>query len=263
LLFRLTQSRFKFQAHETIRFPTPASNYLRGAFGRTLHGTSGYRRIFAPAGARGPSGLADRPRPFVFRAAHLDGATVERDAPFHFDLNIFDLRPDALAEIEAAFGKLERAELSSVSSQPVAIDLDAGFDPVKRIIVRFVTPTELKSGAKVVDLPTFEILAARIRDRISTLRALYDAGPLAIDFRAFAERASHVELARIETRWVESERRSGRTGAKHPLGGFVGEAEYEGDLREFMPYLETARWTGVGRQTVWGKGEIAVEAPLH
>jgi hypothetical protein len=30
-------------------------------------------------------------------------------------------------------------------------------------------------------------------------------------------------------------------------------------MAEFLPYLEAARWTGVGRQTVWGKGEIAVE----
>jgi hypothetical protein len=44
------------------------------------------------------------------------------------------------------------------------------------------------------------------------------------------------------------------------LGGFVGVAEYEGDLNEFFPYLEIARWTGVGRQTVWGKGEINCEA---
>jgi hypothetical protein len=36
----------------------------------------------------------------------------------------------------------------------------------------------------------------------------------------------------------------------------VGSAEYEGDLAEFVPYLRAARWAGVGRQTVWGNGEI-------
>jgi hypothetical protein len=55
---------------------------------------------------------------------------------------------------------------------------------------------------------------------------------------------------------MDIERRSSRTGQVHPIGGFVGEAEYEGDLAEFVPYLHAARWTGVGRQTVWGKGEI-------
>jgi hypothetical protein len=57
---------------------------------------------------------------------------------------------------------------------------------------------------------------------------------------------------------VRVTRRSSRTGQRHPIGGFTGSAEYEGDLGEFLPYLEAARWTGVGRQTVWGNGEIAI-----
>jgi hypothetical protein len=38
----------------------------------------------------------------------------------------------------------------------------------------------------------------------------------------------------------------------------VGEAEYQGELGEFVPYLKLGKWVGVGRQTVWGKGEIEV-----
>jgi len=55
---------------------------------------------------------------------------------------------------------------------------------------------------------------------------------------------------------VEVHRQSSRTGQVHSIGGFVGEAEYEGELSEFLPYLRAAKWTGVGRQTVWGKGEV-------
>jgi CRISPR/Cas system endoribonuclease Cas6 (RAMP superfamily) len=58
---------------------------------------------------------------------------------------------------------------------------------------------------------------------------------------------------------VDAERVSRNTGQRHPLGGFTGVAEYEGDLTEFIPYLEIAAYTGVGRQTVWGKGEIRIE----
>jgi hypothetical protein len=66
-------------------------------------------------------------------------------------------------------------------------------------------------------------------------------------------------MTRCELIRVEITRRSGRTGQVHPLGGFTGEAEYEGDLAEFVPYLLAAQWTGVGRQTVWGKGAIEVD----
>jgi hypothetical protein len=54
------------------------------------------------------------------------------------------------------------------------------------------------------------------------------------------------------------ERRSSRTVQVHPLGGFVGGAEYEGELTEFLPWLQAACWTGVGRQTVWGKGALRI-----
>ncbi|HML16367.1 MAG TPA: CRISPR system precrRNA processing endoribonuclease RAMP protein Cas6, partial [Bryobacteraceae bacterium] len=109
------------------------------------------------------------------------------------------------------------------------------------------------------DRPEFGTLFARIRDRVSTLRALYGDGPLEIDFKSMGERAARIRMTCCEIRRVDAERTSRATGQRHSLGGFVGKAEYEGDLAEFLPYLEIARWTGVGRQAVWGKGEIVCE----
>ncbi len=91
------------------------------------------------------------------------------------------------------------------------------------------------------------------------LRALYGPGPLAIDFRATGERAARIRMTRCEIENVAAERVSGSTGQRHSIGGFTGFADYEGELGEFLPYLEIGRHTGVGRQTVWGKGEIRIE----
>jgi hypothetical protein len=121
-----------------------------------------------------------------------------------------------------------------------------------------VTPTELKAAGSMAERPEFAILFGRLRDRISTLRAFYGAGPLDIDFRAMGQRASGVRLKRADLKWERVERKSGRTGQVHSLGGFTGEAEYEGELAEFLPWLRAARWVCVGRQTVWGKGEVRV-----
>jgi hypothetical protein len=246
--------------------------------------------MFEPSAALGggPSGLGDWPRPFVFRATHLDGRTVEGGESFHFDLNVFDVQSPAVAYFVLAFTQLareglgpgrSRVDLTRVSQldekgdlgreifnreslllqkdPPAAVNLDRPADPVQRLRVRFLTPTELKSGQRVAEHPEFSILAARIRDRISTLRELYGEGPLTIDFRAFGQRAALVRMIRCDIKQVEVVRRSSRTGQVHPIGGFVGEAEYEGDLTEFVPFIRAARWTGVGRQTVWGKGEIS------
>jgi hypothetical protein len=309
LNFRLHPLRFSFVALDPVYFPPGKSaNLLRGAFGVIfrriacvpycpgarecdLRASCAYARMFEPSALEaGPSGLADWPRPFVFRATHLDAGTVKPGAPFSFDLNLFDMRSPAIAYLVLSFAQLAheglgpsrgRANLAQVSQvdeagepvariydgesfllqqgpEPMELSLAPAPDRVDRVRVRFVTPTELKSGQQLADRPEFAVLAARIRDRLSTLRECYDDGPLALDFRAFGERAAQVRMTRCEMAKVDVARRSSRTGQVHPIGGFVGEADYEGDLSEFVPFLRAAKWAGVGRQTVWGKGQIEI-----
>jgi len=263
--FDLIHLRMHFRAVELIRFPPgKAGNVLRGAFGILLRDSANaadYAQIFEPkASERGPSGLADRPRPFVIRAAHLDGKTISPGGEYHFDVHLFDLTPGRRALFAAAFAQLTRAELLRADEENISIPFDPPPDETaSRIRVEFRTPTELKSGGQLAARPEFPILFARLRDRISTLREFYGPGPLDIDFREMGERAAAIRITQCELQWHEVERRSSRTGQTHPLGGFTGEAEYDGDLGEFLPYLRAGQWTGVGRQTVWGKGEICFQ----
>jgi len=243
--FDLYPLRFRFA---TCKLRDFSANTLRGAFGSALKkiDADAYARLFAPRTAvgRGPSGLADPPRPFVFRML----------GPLEVGLNLFLTREPAVELFTRVMEEL--GTLSSVAgTEPLRLSLCVSECQVHRICVRFLTPTELKGAER----PEFGILLARIRDRISTLRELYGDGPLAIDFKAFGERAARVPMTRCELVPVAAERISRGTGQRHSLGGFTGFAEYEGYLADFLPYLEIARWTGVGRQTVWGKGEIAYE----
>jgi hypothetical protein len=264
LTFDFYPLRLHLAAQRRIQFPAgnPA-NILRGSFGATLKrvaSAEAYACIFEPKSRSGPSGLADPPRPFVFRARHLDGRLVDPGEEFYFDVNIFDVVGDSVSCFIQVFAELDWAKLQRVdrAAEPERLSLDPAPAQARRARIEFLTPTELKSKDQIADRPEFSILFGRIRDRLSTLSALYGRGPLAIDFAALGERAETVRLAQCDIRLVSANRRSGRTGQTHPVGGFVGSAEYEGELAEFLPYLEAARWTGVGRQTVWGKGEIAV-----
>lgn len=319
--------RFEFLAKESLFFPPgKAGNILRGAMGVIfrriacipdcrgakscdIRQSCPYARVFEPAAVSGiytqdatrdtspsPSGLADWPRPFVFRARHLDGCTVKPGESFHFDLHIFTAEPEVLAYFVLTFSALAReglgprrgkAELLRVRGlsadgipeqtiyeqsvqmitaglRPVSLDLTppgfaSGSESPTKIRVDFLSPTELKHEHKIAGRPEFPILFGRIRDRISTLRRLYGAGPLEIDYQGTNARAALIKMTSCRLRRQETERRSTRTGQAHSIGGFVGTAEYEGDLAEFLPYLQAAKWTGVGRQSVWGKGDIEVE----
>lgn len=223
-----------------------------------------YARIFYPtatgvqpkATGAGPSGLSDLPRPFVIRGAALNGRVVQPGERFCFSLNLFDLRDPALDHFTRAFEQW--AGLVSVDHSEIAVDLSPPSQSISRIRVQFRTPTELKisGGAGNAD---FSVLLARARDRVSTLRSLYGPGPLEIDFRSLAERACSVKTVRTELQRVAVQRRSSRTGQRHGIGGFVGFAEYEGHLAQFLPCLDAAQWTGVGRHCSWGNGHITAE----
>ena len=287
MTFDFYSFRFVFSALDAIHFPPgQPGNILRGAFGNSFRGvvcttdcpgtrlcpmreSCDYARIFEPAApGTGPSGLRDRPRPFVFRASYLDGRTIEGGERFWFDVHLFETRNPPLDPFALAFGRLAkeglgplrgRADLVSVEQRPISIALEANAQDVGSLRVEFVTPTELKTGDRLAERPEFEVLFARARDRVSALRTLYGEGPIAIDFRAMGQRAAAIRMTRCDLRQVQAERRSSRTGQVHSIGGFVGAAEYEGALTEFLPYLEAAQWTGIGRHCVWGKGEFRLE----
>jgi hypothetical protein len=283
--FEFYRFRFHFRARDAVHFPRGTSaNVVRGAFGTLLRQSAApadYARLFEPGKVLGksPSGLADWPRPLVFRAYHLDG-TFPPDACFFLDVHVFDLRAPVLPLLRKAFGQLARCgigpargradlerveqldlagkptEVGDVPETPARLNLDSSGGAASRLIVRFLTPTELKAGGTTVDRPEFGVLFGRLRDRISTLGSFYGAGPLPIDFRGLGERADAIELTRADLKWERLVRRSGRTGQVHPLGGFTGEAEYRGAAAEFLPWLDAGYWVGVGRHTVWGKGVV-------
>ena len=281
LLFR--RLRFTFRALEDISFaPGSVGNTIRGAMGNILRSIAcnpkcvsardcedskvcAYARIFEPRAALGPSGFGDVPRPFVIRAAHLDAGFVEKGKTFSFFLNIFDTDQSleqVLAEAYERWGVSGRAVLTEAvgvdwdgqaCAGPLAIPLAA--IPSDRVRVHFVTPVELK-GWTDPERPEFGVLFARARDRCGTLRALYGDGPLSIDFRELGERSRAVHLIDSRMMPVEAERRSSRTGQRHSIGGWTGWAEYAGEMGDFLPFIAAGKWTGVGRHTAWGNGEI-------
>ena len=296
-MFAFRAFRFEFQAQGPVFFPRGmAGNIFRGAFGqifrRVCEGQEDdlYARIFAPQSISGPSGFADAPRPFVLRPRDLEEHRFRPGDTLYLDVHLFDLDERLLTYFALTFLQLAREGLgpgrvpvglvavrsltlerqpgetvwsqsndrSDILPAPLKIDLSlTGGITVEHLRVEFRTPTELKSEGLVSTTPEFAILFRRVRDRISTLASLYRQ-PLQFDFKALGERSKTVKLAGSQLQWEQIQRRSSRTGQRHSLGGFVGWAEYEGDLSEFVPWLQAGYWSGVGRQTVWGKGEITV-----
>ena len=173
---------------------------------------------------------------------------------------------EEIAAIDARGDRLEVFSADDSTLRPAAPPVRAtdlvrdGDDARRSIAIRFVTPTELKHEGRVVASPRFGVIARRLRDRLNALSSFFADGPLDLDFSAIGDRADTVDLVRDETKVVSVPRRSGRTGERHDVGGFVGRATYEGDaIAGLMPLLRMGELLHVGRHAAFGNGRYVIE----
>jgi hypothetical protein len=283
--FRVLPAKVHFEARDEICLPAgDETNVFRGALGLALRnaccesGCPGvpacprasecpYARFFEPRWPEGPSGYRNAPRPFILRWAGPCGGRLAPGTRFSASLNLFDVQAPPLRQLEDAFRNIAgcgigpgrgKALFESIEQQPVLCLPLCGPEAAGRVTIRFATPTELKSGGTVCSEPEFPVLIERLAERVGTLGRLYQDWP-AWDYRDLLDVSHSVRLLDWEWSYRNRYRRSSRTGLAHPLGGFTGTATYEGPIGIFLPLLEIAHWTGLGRQTVWGKGELRVE----
>ena len=279
--FSVLPARIEFEAQDRLELPAgKESNLFRGAFGAALrriccghagpgdHDPCTYARFFEPRWPAGPSGYRYAPRPFVLRS-QATTCPIAPGGTFSVEFILFDphqppwrLLEDAFASAATeGFGRTRaRARLTALHiSEGGCLPL-TGEPASGTLRLRFVTPTELKESGSVVDEPRFPTLIHRLAERVRALGCLYQGWAAGgWNQKDLILEAEAVKLTNWE--WVRSDafRRSSSNGQVHSIGGFTGSAEYAGPIGKFLPLLEIGRWVGVGRQTVWGKGQIRVE----
>lgn len=254
-----------------LAFSNPAANTIRGAFGFALLSVSPaiYKAVCEPDAA-GPSGLETPPRPFVLRLRSLNDRVVLPGQTFSFALHLFAEDENIAVALQQGVARLaseglgparSQCELLSVETEQRTLSLEPAKVDVSEIKICFQSPTELKHGGQLMLEPDFAPLFRRVQQRIETLGSLYACVEPSPHLAALTRQAEQVTRTATAIQQIALSRRSSRTGHEHPLGGFVGSATYQGAMAEFLPCLRVAEWTGIGRQTTWGKGEITVEIP--
>jgi len=247
---------------------------------------------FVPEGSEKISKNRDIPRPFVIKPPLETKETYLPGEQLSFDLVLIGKIRDYLAYFIVTFKELShgglgrgRTPLDLVAVEGLGLNGDAapvysgesnlvqpprqslswediihsnghkdGSENVRRVTLRFLTPTMLKADGFLAQKPTFAAILKRLRDRINALSYFYCGNGLDIDFKAFGERAEEIKTVADSTRWVESSRFSRRRGVSHDLSGFVGEVSFEGDLAPFLPYLKLGEYVHVGKNAVFGNG---------
>jgi hypothetical protein len=107
--------------------------------------------------------------------------------------------------------------------------------------------------------PEFHHLIRGLLRRISNLSYFHYGERLPLDFKGLIERASNIKVKDRATQWYDWERYSSRQNTRMKLGGFIGKAGFEGDMKEFMPFIKLGEILHVGKGTGFGLGRYGVE----
>jgi len=128
--------------------------------------------------------------------------------------------------------------------------------PIQHISLRLTTPTLIKyQGTILREPPPFHVLIRTLMRRLSSMSVFYGNGKWDIDYSHWIQRAESVRLIASRTRWVNWNRYSTRQKRRIPLGGLVGELNYEGDITPFIPLLQIGRLIHIGKGAVFGHGQ--------
>lgn len=126
------------------------------------------------------------------------------------------------------------------------------------IRIDFRTPLRVKTRGMLIRKPEFGVLMREVLIRISTLAYFHCGFTLDIPYRQIVERASEIGICQHNVVWTNLERYSNRQKTHLKIDGLTGWAIYQGDFSAFFPFLCLARYTHIGKGTVFGLGEIDV-----
>ena len=124
--------------------------------------------------------------------------------------------------------------------------------------LNFITPTRIKFGGKYTDNVEFSIIFRNLLRRISLLSYFHCNEELDLDYKGMIKKAEEVRTLEKDVRWIDIERYSTRQGRRMKIGGFVGEAFYEGELSPFLPFLRLGEFVHLGKGTSFGLGKYRI-----
>ncbi len=133
--------------------------------------------------------------------------------------------------------------------------------PRERITLVFKTPTRIIEQGKLQHRPAFRPLIQRLHRRLRDLTREFTDAPWEFDFRQVMAQAEAVRVVEDQTRWVELDSFSTRRSTSTPMGGFVGQVTFEGDLEPFLPWLVWGEVVHVGKDAVKGNGWYEIRCP--
>ncbi|MDR3635537.1 MAG: CRISPR system precrRNA processing endoribonuclease RAMP protein Cas6 [Isosphaeraceae bacterium] len=169
--------------------------------------------------------------------------------------------------VEAPAGQRTPLDLPGRGVGPGVGELDgaslvAAQPPSERVVLHFVTPTDLRRKGHQAEQLDGALLVSRLLRRLGGLLQTYCRWSAdGFDFKAVVDEASGMACRDLSLEFREWERYSVRRGGRHRLSGLVGRVELGSVPARLWPYLVVGERTHVGKGASFGMGQYVLEAP--
>ncbi|MCS7250328.1 MAG: CRISPR system precrRNA processing endoribonuclease RAMP protein Cas6 [candidate division WOR-3 bacterium] len=130
---------------------------------------------------------------------------------------------------------------------------------VNRIAIKFLTPVRIIYQGKVAESLDFSIILRSLIRRIGLLSYFYSQKPFEIEFKELIEQALQIKTEEAKFKRIVLSRYSFRQRRLIKMEGLIGEAIYQGNLSQFIPYLKIGEKLHIGKGTTFGLGKYQLK----
>lgn len=130
---------------------------------------------------------------------------------------------------------------------------------INQIAIKFLTPVRIIYQGRIAQSLDFSIIFRSLLRRIGLLSYFYSSKPFEIEYRRLIEQALPIKTKEARFKQTNLSRYSSRQERLIRMEGLIGEAIYQGNLSQFIPYLKIGEKIHIGKGTSFGFGKYRLK----
>jgi len=128
----------------------------------------------------------------------------------------------------------------------------------QQLKINFLTPVRIILRGELLTKFDFTLFIINLLRRLSWLSIVHSDEELEFNYKYFISCADEIKIKEKNIKWYDWERYSSRQDTRMKLGGFLGDITFEGDLKEFIPFIKLGEYIHIGKQTSFGLGKYEI-----
>ena len=127
-----------------------------------------------------------------------------------------------------------------------------------KLTLNFMTPLRFAQNNELQSEISFKMIIKKLTKRINDIYEYHCNVQDKIDYKPLIEKAKNINIVFNNLKWVDWIRYSNRQKRKMKFGGLLGNITFEGNFKEFLPYIILGSYIHIGKNCTFGQGKYEI-----